>query len=139
MPQTFQAHVASLIFEGVFERFPELRLVIIEGGIAWLPPFMWRMDRAWEQLRAEVPHVRRPPSEYVRQHLWLTTQPMEEPPRRGDFTQLLTHLDMNDQIMFATDYPHWDFDAPDSAFPVRLPPDLEQKLMAENARALYRL
>ncbi|MCA9878527.1 MAG: amidohydrolase [Thermomicrobiales bacterium] len=139
MPQTFQAHVASLIFEGVFERFPDLKLIIIEGGIAWLPPFMWRMDRAWEQLRAEVPHVRRPPSEYVRQHLWVTTQPMEEPPRRGDFLQLLRHLDMNDKIMFATDYPHWDFDAPDAAFPVRLPPDLEQKFMAGNARALYGL
>lgn len=139
MPQTFQAHVASLVFEGVFERYPELKLVIIEGGIAWLPAFMWRMDRAWEQLRAEVPHVRRPPSEYVRQHIWLTTQPMEEPPRRGDFLQLLRQLDMNDKIMFATDYPHWDFDAPDAAFPVRLPVDLEQKFMAGNARALYGL
>lgn len=139
MPQTFQAHVASLIFEGVFERFPDLKLVIIEGGLAWLPPLMWRMDRAWEQLRAEVPHVQRPPSEYVRQHIWVTTQPMEEPPRRGDFLQLLDQLDMNDRIMFATDYPHWDFDAPDSAFPVRLPPDLEQQFMAGNARALYRL
>lgn len=41
--------------------------------------------------------------------------------------------------MFATDYPHWDFDAPDRALPVRLAPDLEAKIMAENARKLYRL
>ena len=75
----------------------------------------------------------------MRQHIWLTTQPMEEPPQRGAFTQLLQHLDMNDKIMFATDYRHWDFDAPDSAFPVRLPADLEQKFMAGNARALYGL
>jgi hypothetical protein len=45
---------------------------------------------------------------------------------------------MNDRLMFATDYPHWDFDAPDQAFPVRLPPDLERAVMTENARALYR-
>ena len=139
MPQTFQAHIISLVFEGVFERFPELKIVLIEGGLAWLPPLMWRMDRAWERLRAEVPHVRRPPSEYVREHFWITTQPMEEPPNRSHFPQLLNQLDMNDKLMFATDYPHWDFDAPDSAFPVRLPSDLEQKFMAGNARALYRI
>lgn len=139
MPQTFQAQIASFVFEGVFERFPDLKVVIIEGGLAWLAPLMWRMDRAWEQLRAEVPHVRRPPSEVIREHIWLTTQPMEEPPIRGQFLQMLSYLDMDERLMFATDYPHWDFDAPDQAFPARMPPDLERKIMAENARGLYRL
>jgi hypothetical protein len=138
MPQTFQAQVASLVFEGVFERFPGLKVVVIEGGLAWLPPLLWRMDRSWERLSDEVPQVRRPPSSYVREQVWLTTQPMEEPPRREHFLQLLAHLGMDDRLMFATDYPHWDFDAPDRAFPVRLPAALERAIMAENARALYR-
>jgi predicted TIM-barrel fold metal-dependent hydrolase len=138
MPQTFQAQIASYIFEGVFERFPGLKVVIIEGGFAWLAPLMWRMDRVWEGMRSEVPHVKRPPSEYLREHFWITTQPMEEPPQRGQFLAMLDQMDLNDRLMFATDYPHWDFDAPDQAFPVRLPAELEAKLMAENARALYR-
>jgi predicted TIM-barrel fold metal-dependent hydrolase len=46
---------------------------------------------------------------------------------------------MNDHLMFATDYPHWDFDAPDQAFPERLPQDLERQIFSENARQLYRL
>jgi predicted TIM-barrel fold metal-dependent hydrolase len=133
-----QAQVTSFVFEGVFERFPGLKIVLIEGGTAWLPSLMWRMDRAWEQLRDEVPHVRRPPSAYVREHAWLTTQPMEEPPVRAHFLQFLDQLGMDDRLMFATDYPHWDFDAPDQAIPVRLPEELERKIMAENARALYR-
>jgi predicted TIM-barrel fold metal-dependent hydrolase len=41
--------------------------------------------------------------------------------------------------MFATDYPHWDFDAPDQAFPVRLPNDLKDRILRDNAYALYRL
>lgn len=138
MPQTMQAQVISFVFEGVFERFPALKIVLIEGGTAWLPALMWRMDRSWERLGDEVPHVRRPPSAYVREHFWATTQPMEEPPDRAHFLQLLDRLGMDDRLMFATDYPHWDFDAPDQAFPVKLAPELERKIMADNARALYR-
>ena len=53
MPQAFHALVISLIYEGVFERFPTLKIVLIEGGFAWLAPLMWRMDRAWEAMRDE--------------------------------------------------------------------------------------
>ncbi len=75
----------------------------------------------------------------VRTHIWLTTQPMEEPPQPVHLLQLLDQLDLVDHLVFATDYPHWDFDAPDQALPFRLPPQMERKIMAENARAVYRL
>ena len=139
MAQSFQAQVISLVCEGVFERFPTLKIVLIEGGFAWLPPLLWRLDASWRRLREEVPQLHRPPSEYVREHVWLTTQPIEEPHRPEQFHQLLEQLDMDDRLMFATDYPHWDFDAPDQALPPRLAPELERKIMADNARALYRL
>jgi predicted TIM-barrel fold metal-dependent hydrolase len=138
MPSSLETQVISLVCEGVFERFPTLKIVLIEGGFAWLPPLMWRLDRAWKKLKDEVPHLTRLPSEYIRQHFWITTQPMEEPTKPEQFHQLLAHLDMNDRLMFATDYPHWDFDAPDQALPVRLPLELERMIMADNARALYR-
>jgi uncharacterized protein len=138
MPQAMQAQLISLVYEGVFERFPALKVVLIEGGMAWLPALMWRLDQAWRRLGEEVPYLRRPPSETIRQHCWLTTQPMEEPPRPAFFWHMLEQLNMPDRLMFATDYPHWDFDAPDQAFPVKLPPELRQKIMVENARELYR-
>jgi predicted TIM-barrel fold metal-dependent hydrolase len=100
---------------------------------------MWRLDRAWRRLGDETPDLRRPPSEYIREHVWVTTQPMEEPTEPAQFHQLLDQLGMDDRLLFATDYPHWDFDAPDQALPVKLAPDLERKIMVENARALYRL
>ena len=108
--------------------------MLIEGGFAWLPPLMWRLDRAWKQLRAEVPHLTRLPSEYIREHIWLTTQPMEEPPRPEHFAELLEQLGMDDRMMFATDYPHWDFDAPDRRDPeLPRPPTLRRAIMADNA------
>jgi hypothetical protein len=139
MPQSFQGQIISLIFEGVFERFPTLKIALIEGGFAWLPPLMWRLDRYWQEARDEIPHIKRPPSSYVRENFWITTQPIEEPPDPAHFQQLLEQLDMNDRLLFATDYPHWDFDAPDLALPNILSPKLRQDIMANNARAFYRL
>jgi predicted TIM-barrel fold metal-dependent hydrolase len=139
MATAFQDQVISLVCEGVFQRFPRLKIVLIEGGFGWLPPLMWRLDRAWRRLREEVPHLDRLPSEVIREHFWLTTQPMEEPARPDDFHALLDELGMDDRVMFATDYPHWDFDAPDRAFPVQLDPARRERYMAANAEALYRL
>ena len=139
MPQAFQAQLISFVFEGVFERFPTLKIVLIEGGFAWLPSLMWRMDRAWEKLGSEVPEVKRPPSEYIRKHCWFTTQPMEEPSQNKFFHQMMAAINMPDRIMFATDYPHWDFDAPDLAFPVRLDKEFRHAIMAGNAQRLYKL
>ncbi|MEP7200513.1 MAG: amidohydrolase family protein [Chloroflexota bacterium] len=137
MAQSFQSHVISLVCEGVFERFPALKVVLVEGGFAWLAPLMWRLDQSWKRLRDEVPHVTRLPSETIREHFWFTTQPIEEPPKPLYFKQLLEQLDMNDRILFATDYPHWDFDAPDQSLPTNIAPALRRQIMSENARALY--
>lgn len=139
MSQTFSAHLISLVCEGVFEEFAELKVVFIEAGLAWVAPLLWRLDRGWRLLKAENLRLRRAPSEYVRAHVWLTTQPIEEPPQPEQFTQMLAHLDMPGHLLFATDYPHWDFDHPDHALPASVGPDLRQKLRRDNARALYDL
>ena len=134
---TYQEQLTSLVFEGVFGRFPRLRVVLIEGGFGWLPPLLWRLDQAWERHRDELVHVDRPPSEIVRERVWLTTQPMEEPPRAHDFETLLAELDMDDRLLYSSDYPHWDFDAPEHAFPVRLDEDRRRRFMVRNAARLY--
>ena len=137
MCQVVQTQVTSLVCEGVFEHFPTLKVVLIEGGFAWLPPLMWRLERSWKMLREEVPYLKRSPSEYIREHFWLSTQPMEEPPKQEYFQQLLEHINADEKLMFATDYPHWDFDSPGHALPKNLNPNLRRRIMAENARALY--
>jgi len=50
--------------------FPKLKIVFIEGGFAWIPSATWRMDRHFEAFRSEVPHLKRKPSEYVKEHFW---------------------------------------------------------------------
>jgi predicted TIM-barrel fold metal-dependent hydrolase len=133
-----QGTITSLIFEGVFERFPKLRVVLIEGGFTWAPALAWRMDRAWERMRAEVPHLKRPPSEYLREHVWFTTQPIEEPETPDHLAEMIDWLGW-DRLMFSTDYPHWDFDDPRFVFKIKLTDERKAKVFRDNARAFYRL
>lgn len=138
MAQAFQAQVVSYVCEGVFERFPSLQIVLIEGGFAWLPSLARRLDQHWERLQEEVPHLKRRPSEYIRDHFWVTTQPMEEPHRPKDLLRVFEHMGGSDRVLFSTDYPHWDFDHPDRAFQTRLPDEMRAGILAGNARNLYR-
>jgi predicted TIM-barrel fold metal-dependent hydrolase len=136
--QSMQANLISLVFEGVFERFPTLRVVSAENGFAWVPSLLWRMDEAWAAMRDEVPLVQRPPSEYIREHVWFCTQPVEEPERPEDLNWLIEQVGA-DRLIFASDYAHWDWDAPDTAIPPRLPADVRRKIFFENASKLYGL
>jgi uncharacterized protein len=133
------ALLTSFVFEGVFERFPRLKLVLIEAGFAWLPSLAWRLDAAWARNRAEVPHVTRPPSEILREHVWVTTQPMEEPdpPKLQHLLDTMGWIGW-DRILFASDYPHWDFDDPDRALPHVLDPAIKAAIRHGNAAAIYR-
>jgi uncharacterized protein len=138
--QAMQANLISLVAEGVFERFPGLKVVSVENGFGWLLSLMWRLDSAWRLLHDEVPHLTRPPSAYIREYVYVTTQPMEEPHRPRAFLDILDQLgDMVDHLLFAGDYPHWDADDPDEAFPVQLSPELQRKIYFDNAATLYGL
>lgn len=134
--QSCQAMVSSMVVEGVFEHVPALKVVLIEAGFAWLPPLAWRLDRAWARLRAETPALRRLPSEYIRSHFWLTTQPMEEPERPRHLRDTLGWIGL-DRLLFATDYPHWDYDDPQESMKLELPPEDRKAFFVGNARMLY--
>jgi predicted TIM-barrel fold metal-dependent hydrolase len=136
--QSCQSQVTSLVLEGVFERFPSLRVVFIESGFAWLPSLSWRLDAHWRKLKAENPALKRLPSEYIREHVWVTTQPMEEPEKPRHLVDLFDWIGW-DRVLYASDYPHWDFDDPARVLPAGIPEEKRRKLFLDNALSLYRL
>jgi uncharacterized protein len=136
--QCSQALLSSLVIEGVFERLPALRVVMVESGFAWLPPLCWRLDKHWQRMRDETPELRRLPSEYIREQVWLTTQPMEEPDTREHLLDTMEWIGW-DRLLFASDYPHWDFDDPAHVLPLRLSEERRRQFFLDNARALYRI
>jgi len=101
-----QAQVLSFVSEGVFERFPDLRVVVLECGFAWLAPLLWRFDKDWKGVWREVPWVKRRPSEYVREHFRFTTAPAHLPPDADRIDQVLEMMGGPGMLTYASDYPH---------------------------------
>jgi predicted TIM-barrel fold metal-dependent hydrolase len=139
LPLTFMAHAASFVSEGVFEKFPSLKVVLVEGGFGWLPHLMWRMDKNFKALRSTLPWLKRLPSEYIVENIRITTQPIEEPERPEQLLQLFEMMHAEKTVCFASDFPHWDFDDPHRVFPTRMAPELKARIFYSNAAEMYGL
>jgi len=131
--QPGQAILASMIFGGIFERFPSLSLVLSEYGTTWAAPMAWRMDNAWEQGDRSLAALPKPPSEYVNRNVRFTTQPLDEPPEAAMLGEFLELLDAGRTLMFSSDYPHWDTDEPRYILNSRLPAELRRRIAVETA------
>ncbi|MGY2704416.1 MULTISPECIES: amidohydrolase family protein [unclassified Nocardioides] len=136
LSQVFQANVISLICHGVFERFPNLKVIMTEGGLGWIPDVIWRLDKNVKGLRDEVPWIKRLPSEYVADHVRFTTQPLPEPRRRHHLHVLCEIAQAERTLMFSSDYPHWDFDDPRHAL-TALPAGIRERVSVDNAVETY--
>lgn len=134
--QGFQAQLASLICEGVFAKHPRLKVVLAESGVTWLPGFLWRFSKFWRGLRSEIPWVDRSPLEIVREHVRLTIQPFDAPDEPGRIERLVDQLGSDEMLLFATDYPHWQFDG-DAIFPDQTPEWLRRRAMIDNPLSTY--
>jgi predicted TIM-barrel fold metal-dependent hydrolase len=139
MAQVFATQLTSMVAEGVFDQFPTLRVAFLESGWTWLPAHMWRFDKEWRNLRRLVPWVRRAPSDYVREHVRLTLQPLDAPADSRQLLQTIDQLGSEDMLLYASDYPHQHAADAESTLLQHVPDPLARKIRSENARALYSL
>jgi uncharacterized protein len=139
MASAFASQLTSLVAEGTLDRFPGLRISLIESGFGWLPAFLWRFDKGWRGLRREIPWTRRLPSEYVREHVRVALQPVDGPPDPVALARVIDQLGSDRMLMFSTDYPHRHAAEELAAVPAGLDPSLAERLLDANAREHYRL
>lgn len=133
----FESQLLSLVAEGVFQKFPGLKVVMSEAGFTWLPNWFWRTGKTWRGVRPEVPWVDRAPAEIVADHVRFTLQPVDAP--AGDpavLQRTLEHIGSDRLILFSTDYPHWHFDGED-ALPDGLGEDTIRKMLIDNPLETY--
>lgn len=138
VPQSFMSHLTSFIAQGVFERHPQLRLVFLESGATWIPPFLWRLDANYKGLRREIPWTRRLPSEYFRSHVRVSVSPLEIGSNAEQWAKLIDGLPGDELLLFGSGYPNWDSATADELRAVLSAESLE-RVLAGNAREWYAL
>ncbi len=103
-------HMTNWIINAMPERYPKLKIVWVESGLAWVPYLMQRLDHEVMMRQSEAPGLKRLPSEYMRD-MFYSSQPLE----RTDLEMLemtMKKINAETQLMFSSDWPHWDFDPP---------------------------
>lgn len=139
MAQVFQSQVMSMVYEGVFDRFPGISVVLLEGGFTWVPSLMWRMNKEWKGLRHNVPWVKELPSEYIRRHFRWSMLPLDASPQTSQNKELLDQMGGEDLLMFGTDFPHSHFESTEEIWPPFMGEDTKRKLSLSNPQTFYNL
>jgi len=131
-------HIINMVVNGIPERFPNLKVVWIENGLAWLPFMMQRLDNEYMMRTSECPQLKKLPSEYMADFFY-TTQPMETHYRKAlEVTFEMMHAES--QLLFASDYPHWDFNLPNTIYDLPfISEQAKRNILGENARKLFKL
>ncbi len=137
-PQVASTHAASLICEGVFEKFPKFQFALIEAQQLWAVSVMWHMDSDWKAIRDQTPWLKRLPSEYFRDHIRVGSQPMHEPENPEQLHQMLEMMHADETLIYCSDFPHFDWNDPVTVFPT-LEQELHQRIFADNALDMLRI
>jgi len=127
-----------MIGEGVFDRFPKLKVGFMEGGAGWLPFWAERFDEHIEKLAPQMPALKRRPSEIIKSKQIVLTCESEETGLDRVFA-----ANGEDTVLYASDYCHWDCHFPYSVKDVVDSKDLsfaqKEKLLGKNAVEFFEL
>jgi predicted TIM-barrel fold metal-dependent hydrolase len=130
--------MTNMVMNGIPERFPKLKMLWIESGLAWIPFLMQRLDNEYLMRSSEAPLLKKLPSDYMRE-MYYTTQPIENHDY-GLLETTLKAINAETQLLFSSDYPHWDFNLPSTIWDLPfLSEPAKRRILGENARELFKL
>jgi predicted TIM-barrel fold metal-dependent hydrolase len=131
-------HCTNWVINGMGERFPKLPVIWIESGLAWVPFLMQRLDHEFMMRPSEAPLLKKKPSDYMRD-MYYSSQPIEIQDRQA-LECTLRMINAETQLLYASDYPHWDFDLPSTIYDL---PFLSEKakhnILGGTAARLFKL
>ena len=131
-------HSMSMIMGGVFNLWPNLEVLLVGGGAAWLPTFLWRSDYQYQLMPGvEAPWMQSPPSSYFVRYFKIATHGLESP---ADVTALHAFLkvipNVDRMLMYTSCYPNADSEEPE-AIAARIPAEWHRSVFHDNAMAFY--
>ncbi len=132
-------HMTNWLVNGLPERFPRLKTIWIESGLAWVPFLMQRLDNEYMMRTSDAPLLKRKPSDYMRE-MYYTTQPMELVDNMEMLELTFKMMNAKTQLLYSSDYPHWDMDLPSTIYDLPFL-DLAAKkaILGENSCRLFNI
>lgn len=131
-------HITNMVVNGIPERFPRLKLLWIESGLAWIPFLMQRLDNEYLMRSSEAPLLKKLPSDYMRE-MYYTSQPIENNDH-ALMESTFTAMNAETQLLFSSDYPHWDFNLPSTIWDLPfLSEAAKRRILGQNAWDLFGL
>lgn len=131
-------HMTNWVWNGLCEKFPDLDVLWIESGLAWVPWLMQRLDHTYLMRTSEAPLLKRVPSEYMRE-MYYTTQPLETDNMKA-LEMTCEMVDAPNRLLYASDWPHWDFDTPSVIWDLPfLDEQAKRNILGLNAAKLFGL
>lgn len=132
-------HMTNWVTNAMPERFPRLKTIWIESGLAWIPFLMQRLDNSFMMRTSDAPLLKRKPSDYMRE-MFYTSQPMEMVNNREALEVTLKMINAETQLLYSSDYPHWDMDLPSTIYDLPfLSRDAKLNILGRNAQNLFKL
>ncbi|MGX8014220.1 amidohydrolase family protein (plasmid) [Mesorhizobium sp. ORM8.1] len=130
--------LCNWITNGLSERFPALKVLWLEAGVAWLPFVMQRLDNEYMMRSSEVPSLKKRPSEYITD-MFYGCQPMETTSQEM-LEQTFKFIKAESQLLFCSDYPHWDFDLPSVIYDLPFLNESQKRaILGGNAQRVFNL
>jgi len=131
-------HLTNWIINGLPERFPKLKVLWVESGLAWIPFMMQRLDNEYMMRSSEAPALKHRPSDYMRE-MFFSSQPMEMTDMAA-LEQTFRMIKAETQLLYSSDYPHWDFDLPSTIYDLPfLNEQGKRNILGGNAIRLFNL
>jgi predicted TIM-barrel fold metal-dependent hydrolase len=132
-------HLTNFVINGVPARFPDLKVLWIEGGLSYVPFLMQRLDNEYMMRSSEAPLLTKLPSDYMRDFYW-SSQPLEATWNPRLLEEIFRMMDAPNRLLYASDYPHWDFDTPSVIYDLPfLDERAKRRILGLNAAELFGL
>jgi predicted TIM-barrel fold metal-dependent hydrolase len=131
------SHIVSMITEGVFGRFPNLKLMVVGTGAMWVPSYLWRLNY-YHKRHHEMPWLKEMPSETFRKRVRIASNSLESPKRPEDLIKILSTLPwIHESLTYASGYPNRDYEEPEVQA-ARLPAEWHEAVFHRNAEEFFR-
>jgi predicted TIM-barrel fold metal-dependent hydrolase len=132
-------HMTNWLVNGMPERFPKLKTIWLESGLAWVPFLMQRLDNEFMMRTSDAPLLKRKPSDYMRE-MYFTSQPMEMVDNRKALEVTFEMINAPSQLLYSSDYPHWDMDLPAVIYDLPfIDMQAKRNILGGNAQKLFNL